>query len=177
MAVKQRIVLSGGPGTGKTTLIWALEELGFNCLHEISREIIQEQLARGSNILPWQDLPAFSDKVFAGRKTQFYEAKPGLNFYDRSLIDAIAYMQKDQLIIPEKWKRSVKELRYADPIFITPPWREIFGNDHERRESWEQLLEIHDFLVSAYQEAGYSVLILPHTSVKERLAFILDQVQ
>ena len=158
-------------------MIWALEELGFNCLHEISREIIQEQLARGSDILPWQNLPAFSEKVFNGRKEQFLEANPGLNFYDRSLIDTIAYMEKDELSIPEEWKHAVEKLRYSNPVFITPPWREIFGNDYERRESWEQLLDIPETFVTDYQVAGYQVVLLPHASVKERIAFILDHVQ
>ncbi len=35
----KKIVITGGPGTGKTSLINHLEIKGFNCMHEISREV------------------------------------------------------------------------------------------------------------------------------------------
>ena len=177
MTAIQRIVISGGPGTGKTSLIWALEEAGFRCIHEISREIIREELAAKTNVLPWADLQAFSEKVYAGRKEQFGQSQNGLNFYDRSVIDTIAYMHKDGMVIPAAWEQEIKSLRYSDPVFITPPWREIFGNDHERRESWQQLVDVHNSLVAAYKEAGYTIVEIPKVSIEERMQFVLSRVK
>ena len=37
--MNKKILITGGPGTGKTELIKGLENLGFNCEKEISREI------------------------------------------------------------------------------------------------------------------------------------------
>ena len=39
----KRIVISGGPSSGKTTLINELKKLGHNCFDEVSREIIESQ--------------------------------------------------------------------------------------------------------------------------------------
>jgi predicted ATPase len=56
MLPEERIIISGGPGFGKTTLILELEKAGFQCVHESSREIIHEQMQSGGNFLPWKDL-------------------------------------------------------------------------------------------------------------------------
>ena len=37
-----KIVISGGPGGGKTTIINALKELGYFCYDEISRDLIDK---------------------------------------------------------------------------------------------------------------------------------------
>ena len=39
--MNKKILITGGPGTGKTELIKGLENLGFNCEKEISREITE----------------------------------------------------------------------------------------------------------------------------------------
>jgi predicted ATPase len=174
MPESKRIVLSGGPGTGKTSMLAELEERGFFCHHEISREIIREELAKGTDILPWADLPAFSERVIKGRLQQFIDAKAGLNFYDRSMVDSVAYMQKDKLALKPEWQAYLEKHKYYPVVFITGPWRAIFENDHERRESWEQLLHVHEYLVSTYQDLGYEVILLPKLPLKERVDFLLD---
>jgi predicted ATPase len=174
--MKTRIVISGGPATGKTSIIYALGQLGHRCYHEISREIISNELAKGTDVVPWENLQAFSELVFKERLAQFESATNGHQFYDRSVIDTVAYMRKDGLHIPAEWQAIISEKRYATKVFITPPWHQIFNNDHERRESWEQLLHIHEYLVSGYEEAGYVVAEVPKLPVAERAEFILKNL-
>ena len=38
----KKIVITGGPGSGKTSLIDFLEENGYQCQHEISRQVTLE---------------------------------------------------------------------------------------------------------------------------------------
>ena len=49
------VVLSGGPGMGKTTVLAELERRGFRCAAEVARQIIQEQVRDGGDALPWGD--------------------------------------------------------------------------------------------------------------------------
>ena len=56
---KTRIVLTGAPATGKTTLSLGLEAQGHHVFHEQARQIIQESLEKGSDVLPWKDLNRF----------------------------------------------------------------------------------------------------------------------
>ena len=69
--MENKIVITGAPGTGKTTIINQLKSLGYSCSDEISREIIAEQIAAGGDILPWKDLTVFSKSVFSLRKAQY----------------------------------------------------------------------------------------------------------
>ena len=47
------IVLTGGPGGGKTSLIEALAREGFRTAPESGRAVIRREMARGGAALPW----------------------------------------------------------------------------------------------------------------------------
>ena len=57
----QKFIITGAPGTGKTSIINHLKKKGYNCIDEISREIISEQIAINGEVLPWKNLSAFSE--------------------------------------------------------------------------------------------------------------------
>ena len=59
------IIVTGGPGSGKSTLIDALAAAGFVRTIEAGRGVIQDQVAIGGNALPWQDPPAFAELMLA----------------------------------------------------------------------------------------------------------------
>ncbi|BFO11002.1 hypothetical protein GGER_35120 [Serratia rubidaea] len=63
--INQRIILTGGPGSGKSTLIDALARRGYACSTEAGRAIIQQQVATGGNALPWEDRQAFAERMLS----------------------------------------------------------------------------------------------------------------
>jgi predicted ATPase len=71
----------------------------------------------------------------------------------------------------EAWR-----LRYNKRALIAPPWREIFGNDEERRQSWSVAVRTYDIMVETYTELGYELVPLPRTTVEERVEFVLGEV-
>lgn len=173
----QRVALTGGPGTGKTSLIQELEAMGFSCAHEYSRHIIQESLQTGSDVVPWDNLDAFSARVMKGRIQQFHDAEGELHFFDRTIIDTIAYQKADNLPVREEWHAAAMELRYSPTVFITPPWEEIFHNDEERKESMEKLNHLHEYLVKTYKEYDYNVIEVPKLGIADRAKWILEQLE
>ncbi|NVK26479.1 MAG: ATP-binding protein [Flavobacteriia bacterium] len=176
MSIK-RIALSGGPGTGKTSLIHELERRGFPCSHEYSRHIIQQSLDTGSNVLPWDDLDTFSEVVMEGRIEQHKAAEGAIHFFDRTIIDTIAYQEADNLVVREEWIRAAEKYRYFETVFITPPWKEIYHADEQRRESFEKLERLHEFVVKTYSEYGYNVVEIPKFNVEERANWLLKTIE
>lgn len=61
MDTDRLFVLTGGPGSGKTTLIEALAVAGIATSPEVGRAVIREQLAIGGDALPWADQLAFAE--------------------------------------------------------------------------------------------------------------------
>jgi predicted ATPase len=53
-------VLTGGGGSGKTTVIRRLEALGERVVDENIRAVIREQVAAGGSATPWNDPAACS---------------------------------------------------------------------------------------------------------------------
>lgn len=57
----QKIIITGGPGAGKSTIIEKLSAKKYTCLPESGRAIIQDQVRIGGNALPWLDRQAFAE--------------------------------------------------------------------------------------------------------------------
>ena len=54
-------IITGGPGSGKSTVIDALAKRGISTMSEAGRAIIQDQVAIGGEALPWADRRAFAE--------------------------------------------------------------------------------------------------------------------
>ena len=121
-----RVIITGGPSTGKTSIINKLEVDGYKCLHEKSREIIQESLKNGSNVVPWDNLVEFSKRVIDQRLSQYHSVKSknsdSFTFFDRGIPDVVAYMKYDNLEIPTEYLNLCIELRYNTKVFLAPAW-------------------------------------------------------
>ncbi len=173
----KRILISGAPGSGKTSIINELSNIGYRCHKEISREIIAHQIAVRGKITPWEDLQGFSKIVLEKRIAQFNDTINDIEFYDRGIIDIIAYMRKDDLKIKPDWIRIAKEYRYFNKVFITPPWKEIYHKDDQRMEDFNTSIRVHEFMVSTYKSFGYEVLLMPKVNISKRINFIQRELE
>lgn len=170
------IVITGGPGTGKSSIINELKRRSHFCFEEISRQITLEARQNGIEQLFLTDPLVFSELLLKGRLNQFNEAKKcGENhvFMDRGLPDILAYMNYKKTECPNYFFETCKVNTY-DLIFVLSPWQDIFKSDSERYENFEQAIQIHDHLVSTYTHFGYQLIDVPFGSVKKRTDFILD---
>src|SRR3546814_20487999 len=68
-------VITGGPGSGKSTLIEALAVEGFDHMPEAGRAIIRDQVAIGGAALPWADRAAFA-ALMLGWELRSWHAAP-----------------------------------------------------------------------------------------------------
>jgi predicted ATPase len=167
----RRVVLSGCSGGGKSTLLEELSRRGYQVFPEAGREIVREQLAQGGKALPWADAAKFAEFLLDRSLTKFHAAPAGLSFYDRSFVEPLNWYRQTGTPLPARLSET-HELRYADHVFLAPPWPEIHTADNERRHGFDAAVEEYDALLKLFPELGYSVHILPKITVAERADFV-----
>ena len=175
----KKIVITGGPGTGKSTLINELINRNYTCLEEISREVTLNAQKQGIDQLFLTNPLLFSELLLKGRLKQYESAKTcedEIVFFDRGIPDVIAYMDYAGNTYPEHFKDSAKQSVY-DTVFILKPWKGIYKSDNERYESFEQAEIIHDYLLNTYQDYNYDPIDVPFGTVSERTDFILNTLK
>jgi len=175
------IVVTGGPGSGKSTLIDAIECAGFRRTLEAGRGIIQDQVAIGGRALRWLDPALFAEMmlVWEMRSYRAAEQQSGTIFFDRGVPDVAGYLRLMKLPVPEHVMKATEIFRYHSRVLIAPPWEEIFCQDCERKQDFGEAVRTYEALASTYAELAYQLVELPRASVESRVQFVrqmLDSV-
>ncbi len=173
--VKKIYVITGGPGFGKTQLINELRQSGYLCSQEFARDLIENQIQTGGEILPWKRPKFFQEEVLKMR-ISFFESVPEqtIAFADRAIPDQIAFAQYKGFKTPQILLDSSRKFRYATEVLVTPPWPEIFCNDEVRTETFEEAVSIHKFILKAYSDLNYKIIELPLVPVIQRKEYLLQ---
>lgn len=171
------IVVSGCSGGGKSTLLAALATRGIATVPEPGRRIVREELADEGRALPWRDPAAFARRAVAMAVEDRRAALMlgSLVVFDRSLVDAAAALER--ATGEPALATFAKGHPYASPVFMTPPWPELYETDSERTHSLDEALAEYEHLLRAYGTLGYEVVILPRLSVEQRCSFLLDRLR
>jgi predicted ATPase len=182
----KRIVITGGPSTGKTAVIEALEQKGYHCLEEVIRAMTLAKKAEESDIVfksnpivSVTDPMAFNQMVLDARISQYNAAQESSDefvFFDRGIPDVLAYMDCFEQDYDKSFLNASISNRY-DLVFLMPLWKEIHVVDNERFESYEESIRIDECLTNSYASFGYDVQIVPKDTVLNRVDFILDSIK
>jgi predicted ATPase len=167
----RRILITGCSGGGKSTLLSALAEAGHATVPEPGRRIVQDEQARGGKALPWVDPLAFCHRALAMARTDLDRAVGDPVFFDRGLIDAAVALHHLQGAPVATTLGGPSP--YSDPVFLAPPWPDIYATDPERRHALDAAIEEYHRIDHALHALGHRVLILPRVPVAERLDFVL----
>ena len=171
-------IITGGPGSGKTTLIEALRARGFACSVEAGRGIILDQVAINGRALPWHDPLLFAELMLCWEMRSYHiaELTEGPVFFDRGVPDVLGYLRLMNIPAPDYMQKAAREFCYNPVVFIAPPWREIFNQDVERKQDFEEAQRTYEALASTYTALGCRLVEVPCIGIKERCDFILNHV-
>lgn len=168
----KKYIITGAPGTGKTTLIEALKNQ-HACIHEVSRKVIVAEQAMNSDGVPWKNVSKFTELVYQASIAAL-NANPNALLTDRSILDLIAYLQIAGKLIPPTLEDFPYHSKYEKIVFFAPAWQDIFHQDMQRLQSFSYCLELEKALKQNYIERGFEIMKLPKESVANRVNYIND---
>lgn len=170
------IVLTGGPGSGKTSVTEYLEKEGFRVAGESGREVIREELEAGGDALPWANAEAFRNRMAEKDLSNYHEFynSEDFAFFDRGIVDTYGYSLLSGMSVPTRLINFCEELRYNRTVFIFPPWPEIYENDNERKQTYEVAVATYNMIAKVYKNLKYFPVEVPKTSIQKRAEFILS---
>ncbi|MGM0740161.1 MAG: AAA family ATPase [Pseudomonadota bacterium] len=171
-------VVTGGPGSGKTSLIEALACRGFHTMPEAGRAVIQDQVRIGGPALPWADQAAFAEMMLGWEMRSYREAsalaKPVI--MDRGIPDVLGYLTMTGLPVPAHIETAVKLNRYNKRVFLAPFWDEIFSQDAERKQGRQEAEATCNAMLDTYSRLKYEIVELPLAGVEARADFVVDHL-
>jgi predicted ATPase len=167
-------VITGGPGSGKSTLVAELAAAGLHSLPEAGRAIIRSQTAIGGVALPWADRECFAELMLSWDIRSHEEAsvRRGAVILDRGVPDVIGYLTHCGLPVPDHMRQAAAIYRYNARVFIAPHWPAIYLQDAERKQSSAEAQATCEVMQRIYSGLGYELIQLPRASVHERVAFV-----
>ena len=169
-----KVVITGGPGSGKSSLIAALKKKGHLCYEEFSRQLIDDGKKRGMENFFLENPLAFSKGLIEERIAQYIAAHSlPLNhphpwvFFDRGIPDVIAYLN----VMGEKSDSldlNIKNYPYDRVVFL-PPWETIYCKDEQRMENFEQARVLSEALWNTYSKTSFPLFELNKGTLTERV--------
>ena len=172
-SLKKKYIITGAPGTGKTTTINLLKNT-ISCMDEVARKVILDEQKNNSNGVPWEDINRFSDLVFNVTSKELLISDALI--CDRSLLDLEAYLALENKTIPNYLQRFPYQDTYHNTVFFAPTWFDIYCQDGQRLQEFDYCLKLEKVLLEQYKNKGFNIVILPKYSVEKRTKLILKYI-
>ena len=164
-------VITGGPGSGKTTLCEKLSQEGIAIGNESGRAILQRP---DGHDLRKRDPLSYALEILKLDIEKFRTANSSTEtwLFDRGFPDNAGFLDLMGLAKPKELDQACRDYRYAGSVFVAPPWREIYRGDPVRIQDWHEAKATHVAVSAAWQEYGYDLVELPRASIEERALFV-----
>jgi predicted ATPase len=169
----RKYVLTGGPGSGKSSIILALEQRGEYVIREAAEDYIKLRQAQGTPT-PWKEAD-FQQKILDLQVQRESRINPAASrvFIDRGIHDGLAYAGQDT----ETYNR-ILEHTFAvnyEKIFLVELLDDV-NTTAVRRENTEQAKFLEKLLYMTYWNAGYDPMMIVPNPLDKRVEDILRTI-
>jgi predicted ATPase len=171
-----RYVVTGAPGTGKTSIVLALHDRGYAVVAESVTDVIAEQQAQGI-AEPWQH-EGFIDAIVDLQRHRQRLAVPKcarVQVFDRSPLCTLALARfLGRPITPrlsDAVARMCADKTYMNSVFLVRPMGFVEPTA-ARRISYAESLRFETVHEVAYQEHGFTSIDVPPGPIEDRATLI-----
>ena len=170
-------VLTGGPSTGKSTVLHKLASAGYTTFEEAARLHIDKLIAQGKALADIRgNEKQFQEEVLNIKiHTEHKHDKKIVSVFERGIQDSIAYFQYYGWQLPESLKILADKAKYRK-VFLLDPLK-TFTPDYARTEDMQFTEKLDKLLYDAYSNAGMEVVRIPLVPVNQRVQLIIEHIQ
>ena len=174
----KRFILTGTPGSGKTSILHELKSLGFGVVEEAATDVIAYERRRGN--LEHHLRPDFIDAIVCLQKHRQLEApvdRDGTQWYDRSPVCTLAlsrylgYPPSASLL--EELERIERERIYQRQVFFIENLGFVQPSE-ARKITFEESLLFETIHEETYLSLGYDLIKIAPDTLSERVHRITE---
>ena len=183
----KKYIITGGPYSGKSSVLNLLEEMGIHVLHETARLIIREDQEKKKSdpaydfLYPWDDQKVFCRRCHKRQLEREKELTGDIAVLDRSIIDNLAYAAVAGIELDREIYRDIARAGYEKKVFYLDQL-ENYRPDDQRKDSEKQVKAVHEALHKVYSRLGFEIIQIPvfsdnkEANIRKRAEFILKYI-
>ena len=177
----KRYILTGTPGSGKTSILHALKSQGYFVVEEAATDVIALEQMRG-NSEPWRQ-PDFIETIVRLQKQRQLETSTisdEVHLYDRSPICTLALSRYLGYLPPacllDEIERIEHESIYQRQVFFI----ENLGfcqPTEARKISFEESLLFENIHIETYISLGYDLITIAPEALSWRVSSVMEWIR
>lgn len=168
-------LVTGAPGSGKTTLIRSLQQLNFDTVEDPGRAVLVNYACQRNNKTdPRADYLLFQQIVRKRAVKTFLVQDPLEKIYfDYGVAECLAFLKASNIPWREEFVEAAVSIKF-DKVFLCS-LVPVLSEDTLRTETKERREELQCLIGEIYSSLGHTVKLIPCLTLDERLKLVLDQ--
>ncbi len=162
-----KVVITGGPGSGKTSVVNKLKSLGYRIIPESANIVISMYKIKPSG---YRQKKIELNQLYL---EDMIKKESGIFFLDQGLIDINVYNKLNNC--KPVAKKVICESGYYNKVFVLDNLNKKYYPNN-REESYTLSKNINKKIIQEYHNYGFEIIKVKKSTINNRVKFIINNI-